>query len=109
MYTVNKKKLKIVCKKGGISLKDLSRKVSLHCPVCGNTMFSTMDEHYKNADLCIAPNTVMFKCSDCGNIISKGELLDMNKGVINANIEDIKKEATKEVEKELKRLLKKLK
>ena len=90
-------------------MKDLSRKVSLHCPVCGNTMFSTLDEEYNNADLSIAPDTVSFKCSDCGNIISKGELLDMNRGIIDANIEDIKREATKEVEKELKRILKKLK
>lgn len=90
-------------------MKDLSRNIALHCPVCGNTMFSVLDKELENTDLKNAPDSAQFKCSDCGKVITKGELLQMNQGVIAAKIEDIKNEATKELEKELKKMFKKLK
>ena len=48
-----------------------------------------------------APGETKIKCSDCGKIFTKDELLELNQEVIDANIEDIKKEAIKEFEKNL--------
>lgn len=89
------------------SLKDLSRNVTLYCPVCGNDQFESLDEQFEN--LMDADESVRFKCSDCGRVISKDELLEENQDVINANIEEIEKEAVKEIEKELEKALKKWK
>ncbi|MCH4021035.1 MAG: hypothetical protein LKE61_09205 [Erysipelotrichaceae bacterium] len=63
-------------------MKDLSRSISLRCPVCGNTMFSNVDESIGNWKE--APGSTLVKCSDCGNIISKGELIKANEGLINS-------------------------
>lgn len=87
-------------------MKDLSRKVSLHCPVCGNTMFSNVDESNDNTNLSEASGSTLFKCSDCGKIISKDDLIKANESTINANVEDMKNEAIKEFEKEIKKIFK---
>lgn len=87
-------------------MKDLSRNVALHCPVCGNTMFSVVDPVWENASSEDIPGNAEYKCSDCGKVITKDELLSANQGVIEANIEDVKNEALKELEKELKKLFK---
>ena len=55
-----------------------------------------------------APDDTKIKCSDCGRVFTKAELIEENQDVINANIEDIKNEAMKEIEKELSKALKKL-
>ena len=47
------------------------------------------------------------QCSDCGKIFTKAELLEVNQEVINANIEEIKNAAIKEMEKKLAKALKK--
>ena len=47
------------------------------------------------------------QCSDCGKIFTKAELIELNQELIEANIEDIKKESVKEFEKELSKVLKK--
>lgn len=86
-------------------MKDLSRNVTLFCNVCGNDQFSTLDEI--TCELKEAPDETKVKCSDCGKIFTKAELLEVNQEVINANIEDIKNEAVKEFEKELAKALKK--
>lgn len=87
-------------------MKDLSRNVTLFCSVCGNDQFSTLDEGID--DLREAPDDTKIKCSDCGRVFTKAELIEENQDVINANIEDIKNEAMKEIEKELSKALKKL-
>lgn len=86
-------------------MKDLSRKVTLFCSVCGNDQFSALDEGID--DLMEAPDDTKMKCSDCGKVFTKAELIEENQDVINANIEDIKNEAMKEIEKELSKALKK--
>ena len=63
-----------------------------------------IDESIDN--LSDAPNDVTIKCSDCGSIFTKGELIESNQDIINANIEDIKQEAIKELEKKLKKMFK---
>lgn len=85
-------------------MKNLERKVTLYCPICGNDQFSCIDESIDN--LSDAPNDVTLKCSDCGRILTKEELIESNQDIINANIEDIKQEAIKELEKRLKKMFK---
>mgnify|MGYP001198648774 FL=1 len=88
-------------------MKDLSRNISLLCPTCGNDQFSAID--VETDDLSDAPDETRVKCSDCGMILTKAELIEENQERINANIDDIKNEAVKEIEKELKKAFKKFK
>lgn len=80
-----------------------NRKVSLYCPTCGNDQFSTIDE---TDDLIDASDTTRFLCADCKSIFTKVELIESNQDIINANIEDVKNKAMKEIDKELKKLFK---
>jgi uncharacterized Zn finger protein len=86
-------------------MKDLNRSVTLFCDVCGNDQFSTLDKI--SCELSEAPDETRMQCSDCGKVFTKAELLEAHQEVINANIEEIKNEAIKEVEKELAKALKK--
>lgn len=86
-------------------MKDLSRNISLRCPVCGNDQFSAVDVDIE--ELSDAPDETRIKCSDCGAIRTKAELIEENQENINANINDIKKDAVAEIEKELKKAFKK--
>lgn len=88
-------------------MKDFSRKNSLRCSVCGNDQFSAVDVGMES--LSDAPDETRVKCSDCGVICTKAELIGENQGIINANIDDIKKDAVTEIEKELKKIFKKFK
>lgn len=87
-------------------MKDIVRNVSMICSFCGNDQFSAIGcdlEDLKDAD-----DETLVKCSDCGRVISKAQLLKENQERIDANIEDVKNEAINELEKELKKMLKKL-
>lgn len=86
-------------------MKDLSRNVSIRCPVCGNDQFSAVDVDIE--ELSDATDETRIKCSDCGATRTKAELIEENQEIINANIDDIKKEAVAEIEKELKKAFKK--
>lgn len=86
-------------------MKDLSRNVKLYCDVCGNDQFLTIDDI--DCELKETPDETKMQCSDCGKIFTKAELIELNQEVIEANIEDIKKETVKEFEKELSKVLKK--
>lgn len=86
-------------------MNNISRNVSLICPLCGNNQFSAIDCELNN--LKEASGETKIKCSDCGRITTKDALIEDNQEIINANIEDIKKEAISEVEKKLKKALKK--
>ena len=81
-----------------------NRNITLHCPTCGNDQFSCADVNFD--DLSDAPDEVKLKCADCNSIFTKGELIDGNQDVINANIEDIKNEAMQEIKKSLKKIFK---
>ena len=88
-------------------MKNLSMSVTLYCPTCGNDQFSTIDVY--DGNLRDADGSIRFKCSDCGLIISKEDLIDQNQNVINANVEDLEDEMVKELNLELKKALKKWK
>lgn len=85
-------------------MKNLNRNVSLLCGCCGNDQFETLDIQY--GDLRDAPDDTRLKCAYCGIITTKADLLADNEELINANIEDVKNEAVKEIAKDLKNALK---
>lgn len=85
-------------------MKDLRKNVTLYCDVCGNDQFSIIDEIH--CELIDAPDETRMKCSDCGKVFTKAQLIESNQEIINSNIEDIKKEAIKELEKEMASMLK---
>lgn len=87
-------------------MKGISRNVTLVCPLCGNDQFSSVDCELNS--LKEAPGETQIKCSDCGRITTKDVLIQDNQEIINANIEDIKKEAVSEAKKEIEKMLKKL-
>ncbi len=86
-------------------MKDLSRQVSLRCCVCANDQFSRVDG--KDINVTESNDSTEYKCSDCGAVFSKAQLFENNSGLIDANMEDLEKEAFSEVEKELKKMFKK--
>lgn len=88
-------------------MKDLSRNVTLLCPLCGNDQFESMDSEFE--DIKDAPDNVRLRCSDCNSIYTKEELIEENSEILDNAIEEIKKDAVKEIEKELKKVLRKWK
>jgi uncharacterized Zn finger protein len=85
-------------------MKDIEKNVSMMCYVCGNDQFSVLDENL--TDIQNAPDETMLKCADCGEEFTKEKLIEENKGKIDANLEDLKEEAMKQLQKELKKLFK---
>ncbi|SDH43993.1 ECs_2282 family putative zinc-binding protein [Desulfosporosinus hippei] len=83
-------------------MKDLEMNIGMKCSVCGNDQFSIVDESI--GDLLDAPDETKVKCSDCGFVTTKEQLIEDNGYIINANIEDFKEEIMKQIEKELKKM-----
>ena len=88
-------------------MKDMKMNITLKCSVCANDQFSTVEENIE--DLMDAPDETLIKCSDCGRVVTKEELIEENSHIIDANLEDFKKDIFKEVEKDLKKAFKKWK
>lgn len=87
-------------------MKDISKKVSLLCSVCGNSQFTALDcEDKEILEFSEAP---IYKCSDCGCEFSREQLIEENQEMINANLNDVKTEAVNELKKELQKSLGKL-
>ena len=61
-------------------MKDLSRKITMHCPICGNDQFSTLDSEFE--DLADAPDDARLQCSDCKTVFSKEELIEENQASV---------------------------
>lgn len=76
--------------------------ISLKCSACGNDQFSVVDENIE--DMLNAPDETGVKCSDCGRVTTKKQLIDENSYVINANIEDFKDDLVKELRKDFKKI-----
>lgn len=88
-------------------MKEITRDISLLCPLCGNSQFALIDDEYEN--LKDAPGSARIQCTDCKSEYTKDELLESNSELIENVKEEMKKEAIKEMEKELKKVLKKWK
>lgn len=87
-------------------MEDIEGKIFLRCSVCGNDQFSVVDERIEFEDLLDAPDETEVKCSDCGKVTTKGQLIEDNQDLINANNEDIKEDALKMIEKEFRKMFK---
>lgn len=85
-------------------MKDISKSISMHCPICGNDLFGTLDDNCTN--LKEAPDETKIQCSDCKRICTKAELIKENQKAIDANLEDLKKEALVELKKDLGKIFK---
>ena len=88
-------------------MKNLGRNVTMLCPVCGNDQFESLNPEWN--DFSDAPDDIKFRCSDCGKVITKEDLLSENSEKIEVAIDEMKNDAVKEIEKELKKALKKWK
>lgn len=88
-------------------MKNLDRKVTLLCPLCGNDQFSSIDVELE--ELYDADDDVRVHCSDCGSEYTKRELIDGNATIIDNAVDEIAQDAVKELEKELKKAIKKWK
>lgn len=77
--------------------KDYSRNIALRCVVCGDSESFTHndDESY-------------FMCNRCGREYfgGKDELINLNEPFIEAEMEEIKAEVTKDIENEINKTLK---
>ncbi|WP_329736258.1 ECs_2282 family putative zinc-binding protein [Catenibacterium mitsuokai] len=85
-------------------MEDLNKKVTLYCDRCGNDQFYFEDTN--NSDVELVSDDTILKCSDCGKIFTKEELIELNAEVITANVEDMKEEIVKEVQREINKLFK---
>lgn len=85
-------------------MKNFEMNISLQCSICGNDQFSPVDESIE--DMHDAPDDTLIKCSDCQRIVTKEQLIEENSNIINANMEDLKEQAIKELEKEIKKMFK---
>ena len=81
-----------------MNLDKLNRSVTLLCPTCGNTEMESLNGSHEVSDL--------FKCISCGLEITKEDLINANQENINANLDEVKKLATKEVKSEIEQMLK---
>ena len=88
-------------------MKNLDRKVTLLCPLCGDDQFSSIDVELE--ELYDADDDARVRCSDCGSEYTKRELIDSNATIIDNAVDEIAQNAVKEIEKELKRAMKKWK
>lgn len=81
-------------------MKDIEKSVELLCPVCGNKMIEDLNEDVDNL---LDDECYKYKCANCKRIFTKKELLDENKKLLDATIEEMKNDTIKEVLKELKK------
>ena len=88
-------------------MQNLDRKVTLLCPLCGNDQFESLDEGFE--DLLHASDDVRVRCSDCGYMYTKHELIESNAAILDNAVDELAEDAVKELEKELKKAMKKWK
>jgi len=72
-----------------------NRNIALLCPVCGNTEMEYSDE------------SEIVKCIGCGKELTKDELTQENGAAIEAHVDEIKKELTKDIQRQFNDMLKK--
>lgn len=81
-----------------MNLDKLNRSIALLCPTCGNAEMESLNGPHDVSDL--------LKCNSCGLEITKDELMNTNQENINANLDEMKQQAVKEVKSEFEKMLK---
>jgi hypothetical protein len=87
-------------------MKEMERKITIRCTVCGNDQFSVVGSDIEYDNLSDAPDDIKVRCSDCGNEFTKAELVEGNQETIAANVELLKKDVMMELKKNFPKLLK---
>jgi uncharacterized Zn finger protein len=82
-------------------MEDMVKRIVMKCNTCGNDQFSIVDESIK--DLQEAPGEAELKCSDCGLVVTKEQLIQDNSANIHANVDDLKEDFMVELRKRFKR------
>lgn len=85
-------------------MENMKKNIRMKCSVCGNDQFSVVTEGLE--DLNSAPGEAEVKCSDCGRVTTKDQLIEDNEYIIESNIEDLKKEFIKQLNKDIKKRFK---
>jgi uncharacterized Zn finger protein len=85
-------------------MKDMEMTISMKCSICGNDQFAAVDESIE--DMLNAPDETEVKCSDCGRVTTKEQLIEENSHIIDANVEDFKDEIMKQLKKDFKKMFK---
>ena len=80
-------------------MKDLSRSVTMLCPLCGNDQFECLDGELDNS--VDTPDSVRFRCSDCSSVFTKAELILENAEVLDNTVEEMKKDILVGLRKEI--------
>lgn len=80
-------------------MRDMNKQVKMLCSICGNDQFSAIDDSIE--DLFGAQDETEIKCSDCGRVVTKAQLIEENAEVIDGNVEEFKKEIMKEFKKDI--------
>jgi uncharacterized Zn finger protein len=82
-------------------MEELSCTVELLCPLCGNKQFALLDK--KIGDRLHASDDVQVRCSDCGYVCTKCDLLDENAEIINNAMIELAQRVESELEEVLKK------
>lgn len=85
-------------------MKNIEKSIKLICHTCGNDQFLAIDDQIE--DLMSASDETQIKCSDCGVVVTKEQLIENNQLIIDANMQDIQNDFVKELEKKLSKLFK---
>lgn len=81
-------------------MKDLSKNVNLLCPLCGNDQFKSLSGEFSEED---SDDNVLLRCSDCGSVYNKEELIEGNSEVLNNAVEEMADEIMAEIEREFRK------
>jgi uncharacterized Zn finger protein len=82
-----------------MNLDKLNRSVLMLCPTCGNSEMESLN----------GPSYVseLLRCNSCELVITKDDFVKSNQENIDANLEEMKKLAAKEIKSELEKMFKK--
>lgn len=85
-------------------MRNMEKQIKMICSVCGNDQFSAVDEEIH--DMLHAPDETEIKCSDCGRVTTKEQLIEENSHIIDANVRDFEDDIIKQLEKDLRKAFK---
>lgn len=85
-------------------MKDVIKTITMLCDICGNDQFESLAGYDDSVDE--IPDDARYKCSDCGKIFTKEELIELNQEKINLNIDDMVKDVMDDFEKKIKKMFK---